>query len=134
MDNKTEVTTQNKILKILTYGIIDINKQYELTEGCKDIHISVSETFVRQKDCDKNNILYEKTGIPLITAFIPSSNIKTFMNKINNIPYGEKIFVSFLSNYRLVNDKLETTGLPNYQETVYINKKIKGYYDSIIKK
>tara|TARA_B100001758_G_C18238101_1_gene519007 strand:- start:515 stop:919 length:405 start_codon:yes stop_codon:yes gene_type:complete len=134
MDNKTEVATQNKILKILTYGFIDRNNLYELTKGSKDIHIPVFETFVRKKDCDKNNIIYEKTGIPIVTSFIPSCNIETFMNKINNIPEGEKIFVSFLSNYRFIDNRLETTGYPNYEGTVYINKKIKGYYDSIIKK
>ena len=132
--NNQENTAAIKILKILTYGYIERNSIYELTKGSKDKHIPVFETFVRKKDCDKNNISYEKTGIPIVIAFIPSNNIDTFLNKINNIPEGEKIFVSFLSNYRFIDNKLESTGHPAYDGTVFVNKKIKSFYDSIIKK
>lgn len=132
--NNQENTTTNKTVKILTYGYIERNSIYELTKGSKDKHIPVFETFVRKRNCDKDNIVYEKTGIPIVIAFIPSNNIDTFQNKIDNIPEGEKIFVSFLSYYRFIDNKLESTGHPVYDGTVFVNKKIKSFYDSIIKK
>jgi hypothetical protein len=130
MDQNNNIDLQ--VRSILTYGIIKKDNLLGLSKNNKDKHVIVTNTFVRKKKEDGCKLIeYERTEIPIITAFIPENNLEIFMNKINKIPNDQKIFVSFYSEYYYINNKLISTGKPNYKGTIFVNKIIEEYYNEL---